>query len=93
MEILCARCFHEDDRPLMPRCKKCWRNEACGESWYQVCHWCLHFELERQWRAAIPIQTAARGFLAKKQLQKHRAARRVQALWRGYLTRAQLALK
>ena len=92
-EILCRRCFYEDDRPLMPRCQRCGWNEACGESWYQICSPCLFLQRLREYDAAIPIQTAARGYIARQLLKKHKAARCLQAIWRGYLTRSQLALQ
>lgn len=77
----------------MPLCLTCGKDEACGESWYQLCMSCLVQQKRRIYWAALPIQTVARGFLARKLLQKHKAARRVQALWRGHLTRMQLALQ
>ena len=92
-EILCRRCFYEDDRPQMPLCLRCGRNEACGESWYQICSPCLFLQRLREYDAAIPIQTVARGYIARRLLKKHRAARGLQALWRGYLTRSQRAFQ
>jgi hypothetical protein len=75
----------------MPRCQRCGWHEACGESWYTICSPCLIQQRRREFYAAVPIQKAARGYIARRLLKKHRAARSLQALWRGYLTRAQLA--
>ena len=85
MEILCQRCFYEDDKPLLPPCQICRWNQSCPESWYQVCHWCMNIEMNRQWDNVVPIQSAIRGFLARKLLKKHKAARRLQTVWREHL--------
>lgn len=77
----------------MPRCLRCGKYNACGESWYQLCMSCLVQKQRHAYWAAVPIQTAARGFLARRLLQKHKAARGLQALWRGHLARMQLALQ
>ena len=76
----------------MPMCLRCGRNEACGETWYQICSPCLFLQQLREHDAAVPIQTAARGYIARRLLKKHRAARGLQALWRGFLTRSQLSM-
>ena len=89
-EILCQRCFYEDDEPArLPTCQRCRWNESCHESWYEICYACMDYDRQMLEQAAIPIQSFLRGLLARKNLKKHRAARRLQAVWRGYVSRSQ----
>jgi hypothetical protein len=92
-EILCRGCLREDFAMRWPRCQTCYRYDACGESGYQICVYCYAQHLNFLHRAAIPIQSLMRMALAQKLLQKHKAARSIQALWRGYRTRLLLVLQ
>lgn len=93
-QILCARCIYEDERVRWPQCQACYQWTAnCGESGYRLCYPCFGKHMRKLNLAAYPIQLMARGFLARKLLKKHKAAKSIQAFWRGYLTRAQLALQ
>jgi hypothetical protein len=91
-EILCYRCYHEDTRVKWPSCQRCAYGPACGESWYVLCRSCWYTQQMRLHYAAVPIQSLARMVLAKKKLKKHKSAKAIQAHWRGYLVRSQLAL-
>jgi hypothetical protein len=92
-EILCRRCMKEDFAMRWPRCQTCYRYDACGETGYQICVYCYRQHLSFLNLKAIPIQTQIRRCLAQKLLQKHKAARTIQALWRGYTTRLLLDLQ
>lgn len=89
-QILCGRCIREDLSVRWPLCQTCYRYDACGESGYQICSFCWNTHRMFLHNSAIPIQTTIRVFLAQKLLQKHKAARCIQALWRGYKTRLDL---
>ena len=91
-EILCYRCLEEDLRVRWPTCQTCYRAEAkCGESGYQLCYACYDTHLRWLHQQVMPIQRLTRVFLARRLSQKkHKAAKQIQALWRGHLTRLQL---
>ena len=93
-ELLCYRCFDEDLRVRWPTCTKCYLQEArCGESGYRLCYSCHHAHLRWLNQMAEPIQILVRGFLARRLLKKHKAAKQIQAVWRGHLTRLQTVIQ
>lgn len=90
-EILCARCIYEDERVRWPQCQRCFQwNADCGQSGYRLCYPCYNAHIRWLSSVAEPIQKVLRGFLARRLLKKHRAAKRIQAIWRGHITRTQV---
>lgn len=93
-EILCRRCIYEDQKVRWPQCQSCYQwTASCGESGYRLCHPCFNVYSRKLHLAASPIQNITRIFLARRLLTKHKAAKSIQAIWRGYVTRSQLALQ
>ena len=92
-EILCRRCLAEDEKVRWPACEQChFQDATCGESGYRFCYPCHYAELALHYHSASLIQTAVRQHARPILKKKHKAAKHIQAVWRGHLTRSQLSL-
>ena len=84
-EILCGRCLREEEKVRWPQCEHCFQWTAnCGEAGYRLCYPCYHAHLRWLSITLEPIQRLALCFLARRRLNRHKSAKRIQGAWRNH---------